>query len=115
MPLYAKNFVLSCNNTEPDVKLDHWEFNGYELQSTDREELSIRMDSANGSLIITNTRKQHEGNYTCVFSDRSSADIRVKGKDSAANRHSMLHVFPLQQQSQRSVSNQNCMSQARVH
>ena len=78
LPLYAKNFVITCNNSDPKVRLDHWTFNGYELRSS--EELGVRMDNMNNSVVIATARKHHEGNYTCVFTNGEEALIRVKGE-----------------------------------
>ena len=79
LPLYGKNFLLACNNSDMSTSLDHWELNGSELQSNQRDAMGIRMDG-NGSLIISSPRKHHEGNYTCVFRNGEQGLIVVKGE-----------------------------------
>lgn len=77
LPLYTKNVLLSCNNTQGSG-VDHWQFNGRELTSDGLETMGIRKEA--DSLVIGNARKHHEGNYTCVFTDKSEGLIIVKGK-----------------------------------
>ena len=61
--------------------MDHWEFNGYELQKDDQSKLGMHVAADDISrLTIGNTRKQHEGNYTCVFRNEERGLILVKGE-----------------------------------
>lgn len=78
LPLYTKNVVLSCNNSEGS-NVDHWQFNGHELQADGLAAMGIRKEG--NSLVIENARKHHEGNYTCAFgaSDVEGV-IMVKGE-----------------------------------
>lgn len=72
--------VISCNHSG-NADLDHWEFNGYELLPNDREEKGIYLDLFNNSLIIRAAKKAvHDGNYTCVFSNKEFGVIYVRVK-----------------------------------
>jgi len=80
LPSHNKMLVISCNHSG-NVPFDHWEFNGYELQPNDRAEKEIRVEPYNNSLIIVAAKKAvHEGNYTCVFSNKEFGIIYVRAK-----------------------------------
>lgn len=80
LPTPGRQLVLSCRHiSNPDVKIDHWEYNGKE-QKTDSDKY-ITVDRENGSLIITRSdRDKHEGNYSCIMSNNEIATIEVKAK-----------------------------------
>jgi len=80
LPSHNKMLVISCNHSG-NARLDHWEFNGYEIQPNDRAEKEIREIRDNNSLIIEAAKKAvHEGNYTCVFANREYGIIYVRAK-----------------------------------
>lgn len=79
LPLYTKNFVLTCNNTIADMVVDHWEKDGFELQKDDQSTLGVHVAPDDKStLTIANTRNHHIGNYTCVFSNDERGLILLK-------------------------------------
>jgi hypothetical protein len=84
LPLYSKNIVLSCNNTN-DKKVDHWEKEGTELLPGDLKELGLDVAEDKSSLTIGSARRHHEGNYSCVF-DSERGDFIVKGQSHICRR-----------------------------